>query len=116
MLVRMDDAAAVAYADHGAGRPSQLTMLAREIKEREVVAERTVVALYIAGVYAAVGGAPSRSSTKASGGDEFPERELRLKFRSMVPQYWGDGRRRDVGQKGAQRLVWPLPVARAFRL
>ena len=33
VLVRLDDAAAVAYGNHGAGRSSQLTRLAREMKE-----------------------------------------------------------------------------------
>ena len=37
VLARGDNATAVAYADHGAGRSGQLTMLARDIKEREVV-------------------------------------------------------------------------------
>ena len=78
-------AAAVAYANHGAGRSRQLTRSAREIRAREIVAQCTVAALHIAVVDNAGADALSRSPSKESGGDQFPDRELRPKFRSMVP-------------------------------
>ena len=47
VLARMDNSAAVSYANYGADRAPRLAMLAREIKEREVALGRTVAALHI---------------------------------------------------------------------
>ena len=89
VLARMGNAAAVAYANHGAGRSSQLTRLAREIKEQEIVAECTAAAPHIAGKGNASAGALPRFSIKASGGDPFPDGELRPKFRATATDHCG---------------------------
>ena len=49
VLVKRDNAVAVASANHGAGRSSLSTRLARETKEAAISVECTVVALQIAG-------------------------------------------------------------------
>ena len=47
VLARIDNGAALSYANYGGGRAPRLAMLAREIKEREVALGRTVAALHI---------------------------------------------------------------------
>ena len=89
VLVRMDNAAAVAYAYHGAGLSGQLTRLAREIKESEIGFECPAVVLHITGKGNAVADALSRFSIKASGGDPYPDRELRSRLRAMVVEHCG---------------------------
>ena len=84
MRVRMDNAAAVAYATHGAGRSSQLTRSERGIRGREIVSEYTAAAFHIAGRENAVADALSCCPTKVSGGDPFSDRELRRRFCVMA--------------------------------
>ena len=84
VLVRMDNTTAVSYANYGAGRVSNLTLLARKIKEREVSLGRTIAALHIAGKDNSVADALSRFSIRARGLDPYPERALRWKFRKEV--------------------------------
>ena len=67
VLARMDNCAAVAYADYGAGRVSTLTALARKIKGREVAMGCTVAALRIAGRDYSVADALSRFSISVRG-------------------------------------------------
>ena len=59
VLVRMDNAAVVAYANHGARRPGQMTRLARRTKESEIRYDCTAAALHIAGIDNAVRDASS---------------------------------------------------------
>ena len=73
-LVRIHDAAAVAYANDGAGGSSRLTRLTREIREREVASEFAAAAYLIAGRDDAIANALSRFPTKASAGGPFPDR------------------------------------------
>ena len=80
VLVRMDNATAVARATHGAGRSSQLTRLQREADAREVAYQCTVAAPHVADKDDAIPDALSRLPIKASGGDSFPEREIRPRF------------------------------------
>ena len=89
VLARMDNCAAAAYANYGAGRVSTLTALARKIKEREVAMGCTVVALHIAGTDNAVSDALSRFSIRVRGPDPYPERELRWRFRHEVERRCG---------------------------
>ena len=79
-----DKATAVEFANHGAGRSSQWARLARGVEEYEFCRECAVVALHIAGSGNAAAGAQYRVSIKASGGDSYPGRELRPKFRVML--------------------------------
>ena len=64
-FVRMDDATAVADADRGAGRASQLARLAREIKGREIASECAALAPHIAGKDNIVAVALSRFAIRA---------------------------------------------------
>ena len=84
VLVRMDNTAAVSYANYGAGRVSTLTQLARRIKDREVILGCTVVALHIAGSDNSLADALSRFSIKVRGLDPYPERALRWRYRKEV--------------------------------
>ena len=77
VLARTHNCAAVACANFGAGRVSQLTALARKIRKRDVAMGRTVVALHIAGKDNSVADAPSRFSIRVRGLDPYLERELR---------------------------------------
>ena len=49
-LVRMDNSTAAAYTNHGAARSSELTVIARGIKEPETANPCTLVELRAAGV------------------------------------------------------------------
>ena len=89
VLVRMGSSTAASYANYGAGRVPHLTMLAREVREREVAIGCTVAALRIAGKDNAVADALSGFSSRVCGLDPRPERELRKKFRSQVKEPWG---------------------------
>ena len=88
-LARMDTSAAASYANYGAGRVAQLTVLARKIEERDVAFGRTLAALHIAGKDNSVAGALSRFSIRARGLDPCPERELRWRFRKEVQRHCG---------------------------
>ena len=88
-LARMDNGAAASYANYGAGRVSQLTVLAREIKEREVARGRTLVALRIAGKDNSAADASSRFSIRARGLGPYPDRELRWRFRQVSQRCCG---------------------------
>ena len=57
MVVRMDNAASVAYANCGAGRSAPLTVLARSITHRELSMPLAIAALYLLGVRNSVAGA-----------------------------------------------------------
>ena len=89
VLARMDNCAAAAVANYGAGRVSTLSALTRIIKEREVALGRTVVALHIAGKGNTVAGAPSRFSIRGRGLGPYPERGLRWSFRREVQRRCG---------------------------
>ena len=84
VLVRIDDATAVAYANHGADRSPDPTRLARAIKGREIALGCTAVAPHIAGRDNAVADSLSRFSPRAIGGDPYPDRDLRTCFRAQV--------------------------------
>ena len=81
---RMDNSAAAAYANFGAGRVSHLTLLARSMKELEAPLGCTAVALHFAGQRNAVADALSRLTFRARGLDPYPRRGLRPKFRQEV--------------------------------
>ena len=104
-LVTMGNATAVA------GHPSQLAGLAREIKEREVAFECTVVALRFAGKDNTIADSPSRFSIHFRA-DRFGPSFVRQRPNTLR----ADGCRYDVRRYGPQRLARPLPVARAIRL
>ena len=89
VLARMDNSAAAAYANYGAGRVSQLTVLARKIKEREVAMGCTLAALLIAGRDNSAADALSRFSIRVRGLGPYPERELRWRFRKEVKRLCG---------------------------
>ena len=82
VLARMNNSAAVAYANYGAGRVLHLAMLAGEVKEREVAIGCTVVALHMSGGDTKVPAKLSRVSVQVRGLGPRPDRELRKKFRS----------------------------------
>ena len=117
VLVRVDNAAAVAYANHGAGPAGQSTRLAREIKESGIRCECSVVALRVAGKDTAVADAVSRFLIEATGGKPYPGRELRPKFRAMVVDHWGpmdvDLMSDDRGVN-AERAQFSSPAMSAF--
>ena len=83
-LVRMDNAAAVAYTNRGAGRPPDLTLLARAVTEREIRLICTAAALRTVGRDNTAVAALSRFSLRETGGDPLPVRELRSRPRAEV--------------------------------
>ena len=87
--VRMDDGVAVAFANYGAGRVSQVTVLVGEIKGREVATDCAIAALRIAGKENSVADSLSRFSIRVSGLDPFPEWELRWRYRKEVERPCG---------------------------
>ena len=89
VLARMDNSTAVAYANPGAGCASQLTVVARKIKEREVAMGCSVAALHIAGRGNSVADFLSRFSIRVRGMRPYPERELRWRFRIEVGRLCG---------------------------
>ena len=86
---RMDNSAAAAYANFGAGRVSRPTLLARSMKELEAPLGCTAVALHFAGQRNAVADALSRLTFRARGLDPYPRRGLRPKFRQEVVERCG---------------------------
>ena len=84
VVARMNNSTAIAYADYGAGRVPRLTMLGREVEEREVAIGCAVAALHISVGGSMVADTPSRFSVQVRGLGPYPERELRKKFRSVV--------------------------------
>ena len=82
VVARMNNSTAIAYADYGAGRVPRLTMLGREVEEREVAIGCAVAALHISVGGSMVADTPSRFSVQVRGLGPYPERELRKKFRS----------------------------------
>ena len=128
-LDRMDNGAAASYANYGAGRVSQTTALAREIKEREVARGRTLVALRIAGKDNSAADASSRFSIRARGSGPYPDRELRWRFRQVSQRCCGavdvdmlasdDGRNAwvpDFRPPSNSAFEGPLPPGRLWRL
>ena len=120
--------AAVAYANHGAGRPLPRALLARRIKELEAYRRYAFVALRIAGGDTSVAGALSRVTSKVSGGDLLAGREPRNRFREQVEARCGrvdvDMVARDEGSNAPRpvsRSPWdsafegPLPAERLGR-
>lgn len=85
----MDNATAVAYANHGAGRSGQLTSFAREIKESEIDFDCAAAALHIACMGNTVADTLSRFPIRAPGGDPYPDRKLRSWFRAAVAEHCG---------------------------
>ena len=86
----MRNVAAVAYANHGVGRSTDLTRLSRAVKERGVRLSRTAAALSIAGRGNTAANALSRPPLRAIGGDPFPDRDLRARFHAQVGAECGD--------------------------
>ena len=84
VLAPKDNATAVAYANDGVGRSPDLTRLARAVQEWGIALKCTAVALYVAGKSNAEAGAYSRVSLRATGGDPYPDRDLRNRFRAQV--------------------------------
>ena len=84
VLARMDNSAAVFFANYGAGRVPQLAMMARGIKDLEATLRRTAVALRITGRGNPAADASSRLSVRARGQDPHPGRELRARLRTDV--------------------------------
>ena len=84
VLAPKDNATAVAYANDGVGRSPDLTRLARAVQEWGIALKCTAVALYVAGKSNAEAGAYSRVSLRATGGDPYPDRDLRNRFRTQV--------------------------------
>ena len=88
-LFRMDNATAVAHANHGADRSRRLTILAQGKTAREIGFERTVAAPHIVGKGDTIADALSRFPIDAIGGNPFPGRELRPKFRIIGTKQCG---------------------------
>ena len=72
VLARMDNGTAASYANYGAGRVAQPTVLARKMKEREVALGCTLAALHISGKDNLVADALSRFSIRARGLGPYP--------------------------------------------
>ena len=83
-LARIGNATAALYKNYGAGRSPRLTLLARGAKELEVSLRRTAVALHIAGKHDAVAEALPHFAIWAQGRDQYPDRELRTKWRRVA--------------------------------
>ena len=84
VLVRRENATAVAYAHHRAGRAPDLSRPASSVKEREIHLSFTAVALHIIGRDNDVADALSRFSLGGTGGDSYPGRGFRSRFRGQV--------------------------------
>ena len=70
-------------------RQSSTLILAQVVRASGIRgAKCTAPVPHIAGVDNAVADALSRFSLKASGGDQFPDREPRPKFRAVVTRHW----------------------------
>ena len=90
VLARSDSSTAEAFAHHRAGLSSALSRLTRGVKEREIALSCTAAALHIAGRDAegrrdtlkATG--EFRFTLMAMGGEPYPRRELRSRFRVPV--------------------------------
>ena len=89
VLARIDNSAAAAYANYGASRVSQLTVLAKKIKEREVAWGCAAAALHIAGRDNSAADALPRFPIRVRGLDPCPERGLRWRFREEVKHLCG---------------------------
>ena len=68
---------------------ANLARLGREIRGREIVSDCAAAALHIANKDNTIADAPSRFSIKASGGNQFPDREPRPKFCAVATRPWG---------------------------
>ena len=89
-LTRMDNPAAVAYANYGAGRSPRVTRLAPGVKARELPCEATAAALHIPGNDNQIAGALPRYLFSANSGDLCPGRELRSCLRAQVEAACGE--------------------------
>ena len=83
-LAGIDNSTAASYAEYGAGRSLQLTMLAYGVEELGVSLRRAVAALRTAGGHNSVADAPPRFTIWVKGRDQHPGRELRPKLRREV--------------------------------
>ena len=75
---------AVAYSDYGSGNPSELTEVARIIKELDIVIPRALAALHIAGKRNTAADAQPRFKMHVSARDPYPACQLRGKFRNVA--------------------------------